>query len=86
MIKQIVRDTYERDGLLGTMAHGDELTLSQTSPGFTSLLYKSFENTVGKREITPNEFLPVCKTFCQFSSKIKLPSTNTFSLEESQIC
>ena len=27
------------------------LTLSQTSPGFTCLQYKSFENTVGKGEI-----------------------------------
>ena len=43
------------------------LTLSQTSPGFTCLQYKSFENTVGKEEIACNEqfllfsqcFLPV---------------------------
>ena len=43
------------------------LTLSQTSPGFTCLQYKSFENTVGKEEIARNEqfllfpqcFLPV---------------------------
>ena len=31
------------------------LTLSQTSPGFTCLKYKSFENTVGKGEIARNE-------------------------------
>ena len=45
------------------------LTLSQTSPGFSCLQYKSFENTVGKREIARNEqfllfpqcFLPIWK-------------------------
>ena len=43
------------------------LTLSQTSPGFTCLQSKSFENTAGKGEIARNEqfllfpqsFLPV---------------------------
>ena len=46
---------------------GKELTLSQTSPGFTCLRYKSFENTVEKEEIAqieqfllfPQCFLPV---------------------------
>ena len=46
------------------------LTLSQTSPDFTCLQYKSFENTVGKGEIARNEqfllfpqcFLPVWRT------------------------
>ena len=41
---------------------------------FTSLLYKSFENTVGKGEIAHNEqfllfpecFLPIWKTLCHF--------------------
>ena len=31
------------------------LTLSQTSPGFTCLQYKSFKATIAKREITHNE-------------------------------
>ena len=31
------------------------LTLSQTSPVFTCLHYRSFENTVGKGEIAPND-------------------------------
>ena len=43
------------------------LTLSQTSPDFKCLRYKSFENTVGKGEIARNEqfllfpqcFLPI---------------------------
>ena len=34
-----------------------KLTLSQTSPGFKCLLYKSFENTVGKGEIACNKYL-----------------------------
>ena len=49
------------------------LTLSQTSPGFYCLLYKSFENTVGKGEIAryeqflfPQCFLPIWRTFCHF--------------------
>ena len=49
------------------------LTLSQTSPG---LQYKSLEKNVGKGEIARNEqfllspqsFLPVCRTFCHFHS------------------
>ena len=43
----------------------NSLTLAQTSPGFTRLQYKSFENTVGKEEIACNEqFL----LFPQFST------------------
>ena len=34
-----------------TYVQTTELTLSQTSPFFTCLQYKSFENTVGKEEI-----------------------------------
>ena len=49
------------------------LSLSQTSPGFKCLQYKSFENTDGK-EIARNEqfllfpkcFLPFKRTFCNF--------------------
>ena len=45
-------------------------TLFKTSPRFTCLQYKSFENTVGKREIARNEqfllfpqcFLPIWRT------------------------
>ena len=40
---------------MGTYSFADELTLSKISPGFTCLLYKSFENTVGKGEIARNE-------------------------------
>ena len=48
-------DRELNDVLLGK-AHGDALTLSQTSPGFfTCLLYKSFENTAGKGETARNE-------------------------------
>ena len=52
----------------------NNLTLSQTSPVFTCLRYKPFENTVGKGEIARNEqfllfpqcFLPVWRTFSHF--------------------
>ena len=57
---------------------------------FTCLRYKSFENTVGKGEIAHNkQFLlfPQCfQNFLPFSSKLKLPSANSLSLEESKIC
>ena len=47
---------------------GKELTLSQTSPGFTCLAYKSFKNTVGKGEIARNgQFL----LFTQYFSPMK---------------
>ena len=56
---------------------------------FTSLLYKSFENTVGKEEIARNEqfllfsqcFLPCLKNFPPCSSNLKESSANSFSLE-----
>ena len=71
------------------------LTLSQTSSLFMCLqyMYKSFENTVGKGEITCNEeclLSPVFSTllakFFPFSSNLKLLSSNSFNLEESKIC
>ena len=70
------------------------LTLSQTSPGFTCLQYKSFENTVGKGEIAhseqfllfPTVFSTSLENFLRFSSSSKLSSADTFSLEESKIC
>ena len=51
-----------------------QLTLSQTSPGFTCLKYKSLENTVRKGKIARNKqfllfsqcFLPVWRTLCHF--------------------
>ena len=56
------------------------LTLSETSPVFSCLQYKPFENTVGKEEIACNEnFLP-------FSSNLNLLSATSFRLEESKIC
>ena len=56
--------------------------------------YKPFESTVGKGEIAHNEqfllfpqcFLPVWINLLPFSSKVKLSSANSFSLEESKIC
>ena len=53
-----------------------------------------FENTVGKGEIAPDkQFLlfPQCfilfwRTFRHFSSKSKLSSADSFSLEKSKIC
>ena len=75
---------------------GKNLTLCkfmQTSPFYMLLLYKSFENTVGKGEIARNEqfllflqcFLPSWKTFSHFH-QLKLSSVHSFSLEESKIC
>ena len=51
-----------------------DLTVSHTSPGFTCLQYKSFENAVGKGEIARNEqfllfpqcFLLMWRTVCHF--------------------
>ena len=61
---------------------------------FKCLLYKPFENTVGKGEIAHNEkfllfpqcFLPFSRTFCHSDRNLKLSSANSFSLEESKIC
>ena len=58
---------------------------------FTRLQYKSFEITVGKGEIArkkqfllfPQYFLPILESFVPFSSNLKLSSTISFSLEES---
>ena len=52
----------------------NKLTLSQTSPGFYGLQYKSCENTGGKGEIahkeqfllSPQCFLLVLRTLCHF--------------------
>ena len=69
------------DHTFGTMTSKinkiDRLTLSQTSPSFYVFalqIFKSFENTVGKGEITHNEqfllfpqcFLPVLRAYCRF--------------------
>ena len=60
---------------------------------FTCLQYKSFENTVGKAEITHYEqfllfpvFSTCMETFLPFSTNLKLLSAKSFSLEESEIC
>ena len=60
-----------------------ELALSQTSPVFTSLLFKSFENTVGKGEIAHHgqfHLLPVIFTllenFQSFSPYLTLSQTS----------
>ena len=76
------------------MLFGTGLTLSQTSPGFTCLQYKSFENTAGKGEIARNEqfllfplcFLPISKNFLPLASHLKLSSANPLKLEGSKIC
>ena len=70
------------------------LTLSQTSPGFTCLQYKPFENTVGKGEIARKQaifnfttlFYTQLEFSPPFSSSSKLSFANSFSLEESKIC
>ena len=62
--------------------------------GCTCLLYKSFENTVGKGEIARNEqfllspqcFVTILENFMPFSSNLKLLSANSFSLESSKFC
>ena len=61
---------------------------------FTCLQYKSFENTVGKKEIACNEqflLFPQCFPTClenipPLSSNLKLLSVISLSLEESKIC
>ena len=55
-------------------------------PVFTCLLYKSFENTVGAISPFPKVFSICLENFLPFSSNFKLPSANSFSLEESKIC
>ena len=55
---------------------------------FTCLLYKSFENSLGKGEISPfpTVFTTLLKNFLPFSSNLKFPSANSFSLEVSKVC
>ena len=70
------------------------LTLSQRSPGFMCLQYKSFQNTEGKGEIAHNKkfllfplcFLLIWINLCCFPKILKLSSADFFSLEESKIC
>ena len=65
------------------------LTHSQTVGIFMCLLYKSFENTVGKGEIACKEQSPLAvfstllENISPFSSNLKLSSANSVSLEES---
>ena len=48
-------------------SHAENLTLSQTSPCFTCLQYKSFKNTIEKGEIAHHEqFLLFQKCFLPF--------------------
>ena len=64
-----------------------KLTLSQTSPGFRCLRYKSFKNSVGNGEIARNEqfllfpscFLTFRRTFCHFH-QIETCRLQTFSV------
>ena len=66
-------------------------TLSQANPVFTCLQYKSFENTLGKKNSHDEQiplftqcFLPFLRTF--FKSNLKWLSANSLILEESKIC
>ena len=76
------------------MKNSDPLTLSQQALVFTSLQYKSFENTVGKGEIAHTEqfllfpqcFPPVPRACRHFHQIRNCTSANSFSLEESRIC
>ena len=70
-----------------------QLTLFQTSPGINVSEIQIFWKHCGKREIAHNEqflLFPVFSTclenYLPFSSKSKLWSANSFSLEESKIC
>ena len=62
------------------------LTLSQTSPDFDDLQYRSFENTVGKGEIARNKqfllfpqcLLPFFLSFLPVSSNLKIVVCNLF--------
>ena len=65
----------------------NKLTLSQTSPGFC--MYKSFENTVRKKEkllITSNFSFSHSVFYLPFSSNSKMSPAKSFSLEKSIIC
>ena len=61
---------------------------------FTCQEYKSFENTVGKAEIArkpaispfPTVFSTLLENLLPSSSKLRLLSANSFSLEKSKIC
>ena len=61
---------------------GKELTLSKTSPGFyTSPL--CLQQAISS---FPTVFSTSLENLLPFSSKLKLSSANSFSLEESKIC
>ena len=53
---------------------------------FTCLLYRSFENTVGKGEIARNVFSSLYGHFSSFSLNLKLSSAKPLSLGEPKIC
>ena len=74
---------------LSMLSFGKELTFPKQALVFTCLLYKPFENTVGKGEIARYaQFLlfPVFSTcleiFLPFSSNLKLSSADALNLEE----
>ena len=72
----------------------DNLTLSQTSPGFHVSVVQVFWKHCGKRRNCslraispfPTVFSTCLKNFLPFSSNLILTSANSFSLEESEIC
>ena len=79
---------YVNRHILQVNGHLFSLNLSQTSPAFTCLQYKSFENTVGKGEIAPSPtmFSTPLENFLPFSSNLKFLSANSFRLEVSKMC
>ena len=54
----------------------------------TSLFKKKKKNTVGKGEkiLLFPVFYTILENFLPFSSNLKVPSANSFGLEESKIC
>ena len=73
---------------------GNELTLSQTSPGFYVSAVQVFWKHCGKRRNCslraispfPTVFSPLLESLLPFLSNLKLLPATSFSLEESKIC
>ena len=64
------------------------LTLSQISLCFHVSEVRSFDNTIGKGEISPFPavFPTYLENFLPFSTQLKLLSASSIGLEESKIC
>ena len=76
------------------LSSGNGLILSKTSPYFLNVCSTSLLKTLRKKKILllisnfsfPTVFSTFLEKFLPFSSSLKLSSTNSFSLEEFQIC